>query len=217
MNALVLVDIQNDFLPGGALSVPQGDDVIPVANRLQDHFEHVVATRDWHPADHGSFAANHPGRRQGDLIELGGLSQILWPVHCVQGSQGARFAADLDTERVERIFSKGSDPTIDSYSAFFDNAHRRSTGLGEYLRDLGMVEIFLLGLATDYCVKFTALDGVRLGFKVCVIEDGCRGVDLQRGDSMEAFAEMCRAGVELISSREAVEHRLVEPAMAVSA
>jgi nicotinamidase/pyrazinamidase len=132
MRALILVDLQNDFVSGGALAVPDGDAVVPVANRVQSCFDLVVATQDWHPADHGSFAANHPGRRPGDVIELSGLAQILWPVHCVQHTPGAAFVPGLDMRRVARVFQKGTDPLIDSYSGFFDNGHRRSTGVGEY-------------------------------------------------------------------------------------
>ncbi|MCP3963841.1 MAG: bifunctional nicotinamidase/pyrazinamidase [bacterium] len=218
MKALLLVDLQNDFLPGGALAVPSGDDVIPVANLLMLHFDRVVATQDWHPADHGSFAANHPGREQGDLIELGGQPQVLWPVHCVQGSPGAELAPDLERPKIERVFFKGIDREVDSYSAFFDNAASRSTGLGEYLRRSGIGEIFIMGLATDYCVQFSALDAVQLGFATSVIEDGCRGVDLTPGDSERAVEAMHRSGVEIISSGEVLTSGTqVHPAAALSA
>lgn len=202
MKALILVDIQNDFLPGGPLAVAQGDEVIPIANALQPRFELVIATRDWHPPDHGSFAANHPGRRPGEIVELGGLDQILWPVHCVQGTPGADFAPGLDTARFTRIFYKGVDATIDSYSAFFDNAHRRSTGLGEFLREQGVEEVYLLGLATDYCVKFSALDALGLSMRTYIVEDGCRGVDLAPGDSERALDEIERAGARRVVSAE---------------
>lgn len=198
MNTLILVDIQNDFLPGGPLGVPGGDEVIPVANRLSPQFDLVVATQDWHPTDHGSFAPNHPGKKPGDVIELGGLEQILWPVHCVQNTPGAAFAAALDTSRVARVFRKGIDPEIDSYSTFFDNAHRRSTGLGDYLKEQGVRAVYILGLATDYCVRFSALDAVGLGFHTFVIEDGCRAVELQPGDAARAILEMRRAGVTVL-------------------
>jgi nicotinamidase/pyrazinamidase len=199
-NALILVDIQNDFLPGGALAVKDGDAVVPVANRLQPAFELVVATQDWHPPDHGSFASNHPGRKPGDVSELGGLSQVLWPDHCMQGSRGAEFHRDLDLSRVARVFRKGTDPTIDSYSAFFDNAHRKSTGLGEWLREQNVTSVYLLGLATDYCVRWSALDAIQLGFRTHVIEDGCRGVELNPGDSAAAIEEVRRAGAEIMQS-----------------
>jgi nicotinamidase/pyrazinamidase len=200
--ALILVDIQNDFLPGGALAVPEGDVVIPVANRLQPHFDLVVATQDWHPPDHASFAENHPGRSVGEVIELEGLEQHLWPVHCVQESPGAELAAGLDRGRIAHVFRKGEDPRIDSYSGFFDNGHRRATGLGDYLREQGVERVHLAGLATDYCVKFTALDARRLGFETFVIEDACRGVNVQPGDVSKALDEMQAAGVHVIRSED---------------
>jgi nicotinamidase/pyrazinamidase len=202
MNALVLVDIQYDFLPGGGLAVPQGDEVIEVANRVQPHFELVVATQDWHPANHASFAANHPGRAIGEVIEVAGLSQILWPVHCVQNTHGAEFPAELDTRRIAHVVQKGTDREIDSYSGFFDNGHRKSTGLGDYLREQGVDDVYLLGLATDYCVKFTALDAAQLGFRVRLIEDGCRGVNRTPGDVAKALEEMREAGIEILRSAD---------------
>ena len=202
MPALILVDIQNDFLPGGALAVPDGDSVIAVANRLVEHFPLVLATQDWHPADHLSFASQHAGRRVGETIELGGVPQTLWPDHCVQNTAGAGFADPLHTKQITNVFQKGTDREIDSYSGFFDNDHRRSTGMGEFLKDLGVAEVYIMGLATDYCVKFTALDAVSLGLETHVIEDGCRGVDLIPGDSQDALAEMQAAGIHLVSSRD---------------
>ncbi len=202
MKALLLVDIQNDFLPGGALAVPHGDEIVAVANRLQPHFDLVVATQDWHPRGHGSFAANHPGKRAGEMVELGGQPQVLWPVHCVQGTPGAEFAPGLETVGLEDVFFKGIDAGVDSYSAFFDNAAERSTGLGEYLREAGVGSLYILGLATDYCVKLSALDAVRLGFPTCVVEDGCRAVDLAVGDGERALAAMRQAGARLLSSVE---------------
>lgn len=198
MKALILVDLQNDFLPGGALAVPRGDEIVPLANELQQHFELVVASQDWHPPDHGSFAANHPGRRPGDHIDLDGLDQILWPVHCVQNTRGADFAPGLDTKRIERVFRKGVDPRIDSYSALFDNAHRRSTGLAEFLQERGVTSVYLAGLATDYCVKFTALDALELRFNTCVVEDACRGIDLAPGDIRQALDQMRDAGAKIV-------------------
>ena len=200
MRALILVDLQDDFLPGGALAVPRGDEVIPIANGLQDRYDLVVATQDWHPQRHGSFASSHPGRKPGELVELAGLPQVLWPDHCVQGTSGAAFARALEMNRVEAIFRKGTDPRIDSYSGFFDNGHRRSTGLGEYLRDEGVTDVYILGLATDYCVKYSALDALRFGFATHVIEDGCRGVELKPGDVQLAIDEMRIAGVEIMNS-----------------
>ncbi len=204
MRALVLTDIQNDFLPGGALAVPRGDEVIPVANRVQGAFDLVVATQDWHPADHASFAANHPGRKPGEVIDLDGIKQILWPPHCIQGTHGAEFGPGLDTTRVAHVFRKGVDRRVDSYSAFFDNARLRTTGLGDYLRKNGVSEAHFLGLATDYCVKYTALDARSLGFRTVVIGDGCRGIDLEPGDVARALEEMRDAGVVLIRSDEIV-------------
>ena len=195
MKALILIDLQNDFLPGGALAVPDGDRAIPVANRLAEEFELVVATQDWHPADHGSFAANHSRAKVGQIIDLNRLQQVLWPVHCVRGTAGADFSPDLRTERIHCIIRKGTDPSIDSYSGFFDNGHRRTTGLGGFLKEHGVTDVFVMGLATDYCVKFTALDAARLGFKVHLITDGCRGVNLKPGDVDAAMAEMKKACV----------------------
>ena len=207
MRALVLVDIQNDFLPGGALPVPDGDAIIEVVNDLQLRFDLVVATQDWHPHDHGSFAANHPGRRAGDVIDLNGLRQVLWPAHCVQGTRGAAFVGLLHTGRIDRVFQKGADPAIDSYSGFFDNGHRRSTGLADYLKAEGVTDVYTAGLATDYCVKFTALDARKLGFNTHVIEDACRGVNLRPTDSREALEELRRTGVEVLQSHQvAPEH-----------
>jgi len=198
MNALVLVDIQNDFLPGGALPVPRGDEVITVANERQSHFDLIVATQDWHPSDHQSFAANHPGKQVGDLVGVNGVPQILWPVHCVQETPGADFAATLKRERWSRVFQKGVDPEIDSYSGFFDNGRVKDTGLGSYLRQQGVDSVFVMGLATDYCVQFTALDAVSLGFRTHLILDGCRGVNLKPNDTQRAVEQMKAAGVFVI-------------------
>jgi nicotinamidase/pyrazinamidase len=198
MKALIIVDVQNDFCPGGALPVPEGDRVVEVINRIQPEFDLVVATQDWHPADHGSFAANHPGCRPGAQIELAGLPQILWPVHCVQGTPGAELHARLDRSRIARVFQKGSDPSVDSYSGFFDNGHRHATGLGEYLKGQGVTDVYVCGLATDYCVKATALDAVGLRFKTHLVEDACRGVELQSGDVGTAIEEMRKQGVIIV-------------------
>jgi nicotinamidase/pyrazinamidase len=202
MNTLLVVDIQNDFLPGGALAVPDGDRVIPIINRLIGRFDLVLATQDWHPPDHGSFAANHPDHQPGDIIDLNGIPQILWPVHCVQHSAGAAFSSQLRSDRFAKIFQKGIDPEIDSYSSFFDNAKRRATGLGDYLRERNMKEIFICGLATDYCVKASTLDSQELGLQTYVIEDACRGVNLKPDDSRNAIAEMRAAGASIIDSEE---------------
>lgn len=205
MNALILVDIQNDFVPGGALAVPEGDRVAVLANRLMPYFDLVVATQDWHPGDHKSFASQHPGRKIGEQIELDGLPQILWPDHCVEGTAGADFATDLNSNAIDHVVRKGTDRAIDSYSGFFDNGHRRSTGLGDYLTSQGVGSVYIMGLATDYCVKFTALDAVELGFKTNLIEDGCRGVNLKPDDVERAVEEMQDAGIFVLSSEQAVE------------
>ena len=200
MKALIIVDVQNDFCPGGALPVSGRDGVVAPINRIQPWFDLVVATQDWHPANHGSFAANHPGRNPGDQITLAGLPQILWPIHCVQGTPGAELHPGLDRSRIARVFQKGTDPGIDSYSGFFDNGRRSSTGLDEYLKSLGVTEVYVCGLATDYCVKATALDAASLGFKTFLIEDACQGVDVRPGDVQQAIAEMRKCGVVTVQS-----------------
>jgi nicotinamidase/pyrazinamidase len=205
VKTLLLVDLQNDFLPGGALAVPEGEQVVPVANRLMPHFDLVVATKDWHPADHGSFASQHPGRQVGDVVQLDGLEQILWPDHCIQGSAGADFSPDLRQDRIRAVFYKGTDPRIDSYSGLYDNAHRRSTGLAEYLRDQGVDELYIMGLATDYCVTFTVLDAVASSFRVSVVTDGCRAVNLKPGDDEQALQSMRTAGAVLVTSDEVLD------------
>ncbi len=205
MNALILVDIQNDFVPGGALAVAEGDRVAAVANRLMPHFDLVVATQDWHPADHKSFASQHAGKQIGEMVELDGLQQILWPEHCVGDTRGADFVEELNVEAVDHVAKKGTERAIDSYSGFFDNGRRQSTGLGDFLKERGVDRVFILGLATDYCVKFTALDAVELGFETHLIEDGCRGVGINPGDVERAIEEMRDAGVRVLHSEQAVE------------
>jgi nicotinamidase/pyrazinamidase len=195
MKALLIVDLQNDFVPGGALPVRQGDEIVPLINQLQPHFDLVLATQDWHPRNHGSFAANHPMKQPGDEIDLHGLRQTLWPVHCVQGTSGAEFVPGLERDRIEKVFRKGTDAGIDSYSAFFDNGRCKATGLGDYLKEKDASAVYVCGLATDYCVKFTALDARGLGFETILIEDACRGVDLKPGDVARAIKEMKQAGV----------------------
>jgi nicotinamidase/pyrazinamidase len=201
-SVLILVDLQNDFLPGGALPVPHGDEVIAVADELQRRFELVLATKDWHPRDHGSFAANHPGKKPRDHIMLDGIEQILWPVHCVQNTYGAEFAISFDTSRIAHVFHKGTDPMIDSYSTFFDNAHRRHTGLAHYLEKRGIKDIYLMGLALDYCVKYSTLDARQLGLNTHVIVDGCRGIELEPGDIDRALDDMKQAGAVLLKSSD---------------
>ncbi|MBX3709266.1 MAG: bifunctional nicotinamidase/pyrazinamidase [Gammaproteobacteria bacterium] len=203
--ALIMVDLQNDFCKGGSLAVPGGDEVIPLANELQAYFDLIIATQDWHPHDHTSFAANHPDKGVGDTIIIDGVPQILWPSHCEQSSRGAEFHPGLETRKVSKIFYKGVDKTIDSYSAFFDNAHQRSTGLDEYLRHEKIEDIYIMGLATDYCVKYSALDARQLGFNVYLIEDACRGVALKPGDIALSLEEMQAAGVRLVKSRDIID------------
>lgn len=206
MTALLLIDVQLDFLPGGALPVPAGDAILKVLNDLQPHFDLVVATQDWHPAGHRSFASTHPGQAVFADIEWQGLPQRLWPDHCVQGSAGAALHPALDLNRVEAIFRKGMDPDIDSYSAFFDNGHRRSTGLAAYLRGRGITQVFVAGLAADYCVYFTAKDALQAGFAVTVLEDATRGIT---PDSTAAARTDLRArGARLVSSQEVLENQL---------
>lgn len=200
--ALILVDVQNDFLPGGALAVPEGDQVIPVANAIMKKFDLVVATQDWHPADHGSFASQYPGQKPGEFVELAGLKQILWPDHCVQRSKGAKFAASLDVAGITHVVRKGMDKNVDSYSGFFDNDHRKATGLGDYLNDQGIDALAIMGLATDYCVKFTVLDALGLGFSTCLIKEGIRGVEINPGDCEKALRDMEEAGVKIISAND---------------
>lgn len=199
MNALLLIDIQYAFLPGGALAVRGGDAVIPAANAIIPRFPLVVASQDWHPPDHGSFASVQ-GAAPGTMGTLQGLPQVMWPDHCVQGTRGAELAAELDTRRVEAIFRKGVDPTVDSYSAFWDNGRRRSTGLAGYLRARGVTELTVCGLATDYCVRFTALDAVDERFGVTLALAACRGVELAPGDVERALAELQAKGVRIDGS-----------------
>lgn len=200
MKTLLFIDIQNDFLPGGALAVPGADELVPVVNALMPDFDLVVATQDWHPPDHGSFAANHPGRNVFESIDLDGLPQTLWPVHCVQNTGGALFAPALETRRIARVFPKGTNPRIDSYSGFHDNGHRNSTGLGEWLKAKGVKRLSVVGVATDYCVKFTVLDALAEGFAVDVLARACCGVDLAQGDSERALQEMSEAGAVVVES-----------------
>lgn len=195
--ALILVDLQNDFCPGGPMAVPDGDAVIPVANRLMPRYPVVAAVRDWHPADHRGFAASHPGRKAYDVIGLDGLPQVLWPVHCVQGTRGAGFHPDLDQRLIGKAFDQGTDRDVDSDSAFFDAGRRRATGLGGWLAGRHVDEVHVLGLATDGCVRSTALDALGLGLRTTVVEDGCRGFDRSRGDSVRALAEVRHAGARI--------------------
>jgi nicotinamidase/pyrazinamidase len=198
--ALIIVDLQPDFLPGGPLGVNDGEQIIPIVLDLMPHFDLVVATQDWHPRDHGSFAANHPGRSPGELIELDGLTQILWPVHCVQDTAGAQLVPALRVRELAAVFRKGTDRSIDSYSGFFDNGKRKSTGLGEWLRERGVTAVSVCGLALDYCVKFTSLDALELGFETTLIRDATRAVDLAPGDGERALAEIRARGGKVVDS-----------------
>jgi nicotinamidase/pyrazinamidase len=202
MDALLLVDLQNDFCAGGALAVPDGDAVISIANALMPRFSLVVATQDAHPPSHLSFAANHPERHPYEVIDLDGLSQVLWPVHCVAGTPGAAMHPKLDTTRITRTFPKGTNARVDSYSGFYDNGRRKATGLDAYLHVEGVSRVFVLGLATDYCVKWTALDARSAGFEVVLVEDACRGVNLKPGDVDAALAELSSAGVGRVRSAQ---------------
>jgi len=202
MRALVVVDIQNDFMPFGALPVPDGDAVVAVANALMPRFELVIASQDWHPGDHGSFASNHPGKKPGEFIVLGGVDQILWPDHCVQNTPGASFHSGLGVAGIDRVVHKGTHPEVDSYSVFFDNNHLRDTGLAAFLEERAVDELVILGLATDYCVKYTTLDAAGLGFGVTVVADGCRSVDVEPGDGTRALDEMRGAGARIVDSSE---------------
>ena len=197
--ALLVVDIQNDFTPGGALGVNRGDEVIEIANRVMKNFDHVIATQDWHPPDHKSFASQHEGKIPGEFIELNGLPQILWPDHCVMGTRGAEFAPGLNISGITKVVQKGLNKEVDSYSGFFDNAHGHATGLEDYLRSQGIDDLYILGLATDYCVKYTALDARKLGFNIGLIIEGVRGVELNPGDCDAAIEEMKEAGVKVVS------------------
>ena len=192
--ALIVIDVQNDFCPGGALAVAGGDEIVAQINDLMDDFETVILTQDWHPADHTSFAANHPGAAPFSLIDLPYGPQVLWPVHCVQGTAGAAFHAGLRTDPAQLVIRKGFRPGIDSYSAFFENDRTTPTGLEGYLRTRGISTLTLVGLATDYCVAYSAMDAARLGFAATILEAACRAIDLN-GSLAEARAAAVSAGV----------------------
>jgi len=193
-DVLLVIDVQNDFCPGGALAVPDGDAVVPLINRLAARFPHVLMTQDWHPPGHASFASSHAGHQPFETIEVAYGAQTLWPDHCVQGSKGADFHADLAVARAELIIRKGTDPAIDSYSAFYENDQETATGLTGYLRTRGFSRLFMAGLATDFCVCYSAVDAAREGFEVVVVEDACRAIDLE-GSLADATARMAAAGV----------------------
>ncbi|HXL31700.1 MAG TPA: bifunctional nicotinamidase/pyrazinamidase [Bradyrhizobium sp.] len=200
---LLIIDVQNDFCPGGALAVADGDAVVPVINRLAERFAHIALTQDWHPRGHSSFATSHPGLAPFETISMPYGQQTLWPNHCVQGTPGAAFHPQLATERAELVIRKGFRPEIDSYSAFYENDRRTPTGLAGYLRERGFTRIFLAGLATDFCVHYSAMDARRLGFESVVVEAGCRAIDLA-GSLDAAWTVMTAAGVQRVKDLAAI-------------
>ncbi len=193
-DVLLIIDVQSDFCPGGALAVPQGDAIVPAINRLARSFAHVVLTQDWHPPGYASFASSHPGKRPFDAIEVSYGTQILWPDHCVQGTQGVGFHPELDVPHAELVLRKGFRSTVDSYSAFRENDRRTPTGLAGYLRERGLDRIVMCGLATDFCVAFSAIDGRQAGFAVSLVTNACRGIDIE-GSLARAMRSMNEAGV----------------------
>jgi len=196
---LIVVDVQNDFCPGGALAVPRGDEVVPVINRLAARFDNVVLTQDWHPRGHASFASSHPGKKPFETLKLAYGKQVLWPDHCVQGTPGAAFHSDLGTERAQLVVRKGIHRDIDSYSGFLEADRETTTGLAGFLKEKGLRQLFVCGLATDFCVAWTALDARATGFEVTVIDDACRAIDLE-GSLERAWADMRSAGVKRVRS-----------------
>jgi nicotinamidase/pyrazinamidase len=205
LDVLLVVDVQNDFCPGGSLAVPRGDEVVPLLNRLAARFEHVVLTQDWHPAAHRSFASSHPGRKPYDTIELAYGAQILWPDHCVQGTPGAEFRSDLRIAHAGLVLRKGFHPDIDSYSAFTENDRKTSTGLAGYLRERGFERVFVAGLAFDFCVRFSAEDARREGFDVVVFEDACRGIDID-GSVLATRQALAALGISCMQCRASMAH-----------
>ena len=204
MNALILVDIQNDFLPGGPLAVPFGDEIIPLVNELQNSFSLVVATQDWHPQSHKSFASNHPGKKAFETTILHGLEQVLWPDHCIQGSLGAQIHSSININKVEGIFRKGMDVEIDSYSAFYDNGYKKSTGLAGYLRERKIKKVYVCGLAADYCVYYTAKDSLKENFETYIIEDATRAID--PNGFVKATEKIISSGGQIIKSEQLYRH-----------
>ena len=198
MKALIIVDVQNDFVEGGALAVTGGKSIIPGINAIMNDYDFVIATQDWHPKGHLSFASNHENKKPGELISLSGLEQVLWPVHCVQNSQGSQFVERLNVNRFDYIVQKGTNIEIDSYSGFYDNGKKHQTDLLQYLQANQITDLHIVGIATDYCVKFTALDAIEAGFKTNLINDLCRGVELKKGDIASALEEMQQAGISII-------------------
>lgn len=202
MKAFLIVDMQNDFMPGGPLAVPGGDKIIFLINSLTSRFSLVIASQDWHPEDHMSFACVHPGKKVAEVVKIQGEDQILWPVHCVQNSEGAKIVSGIDPSKIDKVILKGSDRWIDGYSAFFDHQRRKSTGLADYLTEKKVDTLYLAGVATDYCIFYSALDALDLGFNVFVIQDACRGLDLKKGDGKRALQLLKEKGAHLITSDE---------------
>lgn len=202
MKALLIVDMQNDFMPGGPLGVKGADELVSVINAMIPKFHHVVASMDWHPADHVSFAKSHPGKKEGEFVKVGDIDQVLWADHCVRNTRGAELVSGLDKENISSCFFKGTDKNIDSYSAFFDNARRKSTGLGDYLRSRGVTDVYLAGVATDYCVLYSTLDAIDLGFTVHVIVDACRPINLDPRDEERALAAIAAKGGKIVRADE---------------
>jgi len=198
---LIITDVQRDFMPGGALGISGANFIIPTINQLIPKFDHVVAVRDWHPSGHVSFASTH-GKRVGETVQIGEIEQILWPDHCIQESRGAQLADGLQTERIEAIFGKGTDPLIDSYSAFFDTNRHRSTGLADFLKDHKLKDLYFVGVATDYCVLYSVLDALELGFKVTVILDACRSINRRLGDETRAIDAMKAKGAKMAAAEK---------------
>lgn len=209
--ALLLIDIQNDFLPGGALAVPHADGIFPLANQIQAYFTQIIATKDWHPANHISFISNHPTHQVFDTLYLSGIPQVLWPIHCVQETKGAEFPPQLQLDKISKIIYKGTDPNLDSYSGFFDNAHRKATGLEDYLRAQNIHTLYIMGLATDYCVLYSVQDAIKLGFRTIVIEDGCFGINQNPDAAKNAFKTMQECGALILPSQSIMNKQLKRP------
>ncbi len=204
-DSLLIVDVQNDFCPDGALAVPEGDAVVPLINRIAGRFPVVVPTQDWHPPGHISFASRHPGKNPYEVIRIGDFEQVLWPDHCVRGTQGADFHPDLDTTAFHHVLRKGTGSHMDSYSAFLENDKKTRTGLAGLLRELEVKRVFVAGLATDYCVLYSSRDAVAAGFEVVVLEDACRGVDVPPGNLQAALKEMREKGVRIMNTHQLSE------------
>lgn len=205
-SALLIVDMQKDFMPSGSLAVQGADTIIPCINELMPFFSLVIASKDFHPSYHVSFASSHKGKKVGDVIAVLGKQQVLWPDHCIQGTDGATIDPRIDIAKVHHFVHKGVNKEIDSYSTFFDNAHNMSTGLAEYLKKEGVEKLFLCGVATEYCVLYSALDALKMGFTVFVINDACKGIDLHQGDDNAALALMKKNGAFIIHSQEVIKY-----------